>query len=145
MASPEHIAPYWEHFRHGADIGVRGWGPTLSSAFEQAAMAMMAVITDPGEVRHDEVVEIACEAPEAEIMLFDWLNRLVLEMATRQLVFGRFEVAVQGTRLTARAFGEPVSRERHHPAVEVKGATMTELAVSEVKPGLWRAQCVVDV
>jgi len=34
---------------------------------------------------------------------------------------------------------------RHAPAVEVKGATFTELAVSEDRPGLWRAQCVIDV
>ncbi len=37
----------WEHFEHGADIGVRGIGPTPASAFEQAALALTAVITDP--------------------------------------------------------------------------------------------------
>lgn len=145
MAPVEQSAHRWEHFRHGADIGVRGWGPTLSSAFEQAAIAMIAVVTDPGAVRNDEMVEITCEAPNADILLFDWLNRLVLEMATRQLIFGKFAVEVQGKGLRAQAYGEPVSRERHQPVVEIKGATMTELSVSQVEPGLWRAQCVVDV
>jgi tRNA nucleotidyltransferase (CCA-adding enzyme) len=54
-------------------------------------------------------------------------------------------VTVNGDRLAARANGEPVSRERHQPAVEVKGATMTELSVMEASPGHWRAQCMVDV
>ncbi|MBT9613287.1 MAG: archease, partial [Burkholderiales bacterium] len=35
---------HWEHFTHGADIGVRGFGNTPSEAFEQAALAMTAVI-----------------------------------------------------------------------------------------------------
>ena len=38
---------HWEHFSHEADIGIRGVGPTLATAFEQAAIAMTAVITDP--------------------------------------------------------------------------------------------------
>jgi SHS2 domain-containing protein len=29
--------------------------------------------------------------------------------------------------------------------VEVKGATLTELAVVERRPGFWLAQCIVDV
>jgi SHS2 domain-containing protein len=50
-------------------------------------------------------------------------------------VFGRFEVTANGHHLAARAYGEPVSRERHEPAVEVKGATMTELSVMEASRG----------
>lgn len=38
---------HWEHFEHGADIGVRGLGTTKAAAFEQAAVALVAVITDP--------------------------------------------------------------------------------------------------
>lgn len=135
----------WEHFRHGADIGVRGWGTTLAAALEQAAMAMTAVITHLPSVQSKEPIEITCEAPNPEFMLYDWLNALILEMATREMLFGRYEVTIEGHRLNARAYGEPVSRERHQPAVEIKGATMTELSVAEMEPGVWRAQCVVDV
>jgi len=56
-----------------------------------------------------------------------------------------FAVAIADGKLKARAFGEKISRERHAPAVEVKGATFTQLEVREDRPGLWRAQCVVDV
>lgn len=135
----------WEHFHHDADIGVRGWGETPAAAFEQAALAMTGVITEPSSVRCIERIDIACAAPTTELMLYDWLNALILEMAVRQMVFGRFEVTIDGHRLLGRAFGERVSRERHLPAVEIKGATMTELAVDETEPGIWRAQCVVDV
>ncbi len=66
-------------------------------------------------------------------------------MATRHMVFGRFAVTITGNLLTATAWGEPVDRARHHPAVEVKGATYTALSVAQRKDGTWVAQCVVDV
>lgn len=135
----------WSLFHHGADIGVRGTGNTPARAFEQAALAMTAVITDPAQVRCIESVRLECEAPELELLLADWLNALVYEMATRHLLFGRFEVELDGQRLQGRAWGEPVDVERHQPAVEVKGATYTELEVREDAPDHWHAQCVVDV
>lgn len=134
----------WEHFDHGADIGVRGLAPTKAGAFEQAALALTAVITDPRQVRQLEVVEIRCEAPDDELLLVRWLNAVVTEMATRRLVFGGYEVRLDGRELVARARGEPASVARHEPAVEVKGATCTALEVGPIDGG-WLAQTVVDV
>lgn len=135
----------WTHFRHGADIGVRGFGATREDAFVQAALALTAIITDPALVVSTVPVAIACEAPDDEFLLADWLNALIFEMSTRRMLFGRFEVTISGGVLEATAWGETVDVGRHHPAVEVKGATYTELGVSRQPDGRWRAQCVVDV
>ena len=135
----------WEHFEHGADIGVRGWGSSLARAFEQAAVAMTGVITDVATVAPNEAVSVRCEAPDAELLLVDWLNALVYEMGTRNMLFSRFEVTIDGARLSGRAWGESVDVARHQPAVEVKGATYTELKVAQQPDGVWLAQCVVDV
>jgi len=89
-------------------------------------------------------VTIACEAPDDELLLVDWLNSLIFEMSTRKWLFGRFAVRIDGHRLTATAWGEPVDRERHQPAVEIKGATYTALRVAR-ENGQWIAQTVVDV
>jgi SHS2 domain-containing protein len=136
--------PAFENFAHDADIGVRGRGATLAEALANAGRALTAVVTDPAWVRETLSVEIACAAPDAETLLFDWLNALVFEMATRRVLFARYEVKVEGARLAARAFGEPVDVSRHHPAVEVKGATWTSLRVAR-EGGAWVAECVVDV
>ena len=135
----------WEHFDHAADIGVRGFGQSRDEAFSQVALALTAVITDPDRVAADVAVDIACQAPDDELLLVDWLNALIYEMATRKLLFSRFEVGIDGTELKARAWGEPVDIERHHPAVEIKGATYTALAVRQQPDNSWIAQCVVDV
>ncbi len=65
-------------------------------------------------------------------------------MATRQMLFCRFEVKIDGDKLSAKAWGENADAEKHETAVEVKGATYTQLEVAR-KNGKWTAQCVVDV
>lgn len=137
--------PHWEHFPHEADMGVRGFGKTKAEAFEQAALGLIAVITDPKNVRSEQRVEIVTESPDDEIGLYDWLNALIYEMATRKLLFNRFNVLFEGRRLRGEAWGEPVDRVRHQPAVEVKGATFTGLKVEQDRSNGWMVQCVVDV
>ncbi len=135
----------WEHFAHGADIGVRGIGPSKEAAFEQVALALTGVITDVESVRPVTAVRITCEAPGDDLLLVEWLNALVYEMATRRMLFGAFVVTIEDWRLRATAWGEAVDRVRHEPAVEVKGATYTALRVERLEDGHWMAQCVVDV
>lgn len=139
------MTPNWEHFPHEADMGVRGIGLTKEAAFEGAALALTAVITDPAEVIPTQQVTITCQAPDDELLLVDWLNALVYEMATRKILFSRFEVHFNDHSLHATAWGEPVEVTRHRPAVEVKGATYTDLLVKQDQNGYWIAQCVVDV
>jgi SHS2 domain-containing protein len=134
----------WSHFDHDADVGVRGSGATKAEAFAQAALALTALVTEPAAVRATEAIDVACDAPDDELLLAEWLNRLIYEMATRRMLFGRFEVALDGGALRARAWGEPVDRARHRPAVEPKGATFTALRVAP-EDGVWIAQTVVDV
>ena len=135
----------WETFAHEADVGVRGTGETLAEAFAGAATAMTAAICDPGKVGAGETVRIECAAPDTEMLLVDWLNALVYEMATRRMLFSRFEVTIEHNHLRATAWGEPVDVAKHQPAAEVKGASFCELAVRQEPDGRWLAQCVVDV
>ncbi len=135
----------WEHFPHDADVGVRGFGPNEETAFEEAALALTAVVTDPQTVKADAEVQIACEAPDHDLLLADWLNAVIYEMAVRKMLFARFAVKITGTRLSGRARGETVDPLRHQPAAEPKGATYTELKVFRDPADRWIAQCVIDV
>lgn len=134
----------WEHYEHGADVGVRGFGATKAEAFEQAALALTAVVADPATVGQFECLALKCEAPDDELLLAQWLNLLVYEMSVRRMLFSKFHVRVEGGKLSAQAWGEPIDPGRHHPAVEVKGATYTTLRVARHGEG-WLAQTVVDV
>jgi tRNA nucleotidyltransferase (CCA-adding enzyme) len=136
---------HWEHLPHGADIGVRGIGRTKAEAFEQTALALTAITTDPGSIAANVVVNIECAADDDELLLVEWLNSLIYEMATRKMLFAKFTVDIDGHSLTAKAWGEAIDLDKHDAAVEVKGATCTDLKVAQEGDGWWRAQCVIDV
>jgi tRNA nucleotidyltransferase (CCA-adding enzyme) len=139
----------WEHFDHGADIGVRGFAPSLEAAFAQAAVALTAVVTDPELVHGNQRVVVDCEAPDSEMLLMTWLNAVISQMGIRQMLFRRYQVAIHSRAdrlsLHGELFGEAVDPDRHQPAVEVKGATATELRVFRDSRARWVAQCIVDV
>jgi len=138
------MSAHWEHFPHGADMGVRGVGATKAQAFEQAALALTAVVTDLQTIEAQQPIEVECEAPDDELLLADWLNSVIYEMSARKMLFSRFSVQLDGRHLRGHAWGETVDVARHHPAVEIKGATYTSLRVAR-ENGEWVAQTVVDV
>jgi SHS2 domain-containing protein len=138
-------APGWEHFEHSADIGVRGFGTTVEEAFEQAAVAVTAAVTDPASVRPTRTVAIECRADDRELLLVEWLNAVICEGSVHGMLFGAFRVRLDGPLLHGTLSGEAVDRERHQPAVEPKGATCTALRVMQRPDGVWLAQCVIDV
>ena len=56
----------WEHFEHAADIGVRGFGGTIATAFEQVALATSAAVTDPSALNPRASVRVHCSAEECQ-------------------------------------------------------------------------------
>lgn len=117
----------------------------MEEAFEQAALAMTAVITPPGRVLPAETVEVHCEAPDRELLLTDWLNAILREMSALRMLFSGFQVSISGNTLDGVLKGEKLDPARHEPSVEVKGATYFKLSVRQDGEGAWTAQCVVDV
>jgi len=143
---PEHQSgtPRWEHFPHAADVGVRGFGKGPAEAFEQVALALTAVVTH-AEVSPKIKVDVTCTAPDLELLLVEWLNAIIYEMAVRNMLFSRFAVQIDGEQLKGKLWGEQVDIARHQPACEPKGATYTALKVAVDQDGTWSAACIVDV
>ena len=134
----------WEHFPHDADVGIRGRGATLAEAFEQAALALTGIVTDT-EIAAETAVDVTCEAPDVEMLLVEWLNAIIYEMAVRNMIFGQYKVTLSDTSLNGTMWGETVDQAKHAPACEPKGATYTALRVAQEADGTWSAACIVDV
>ena len=143
-AAPVANTARWEHFPHDADVGVRGFGATLAEAFEHAAEALTAIVTHAA-VEPKMAIDVRCEASDLELLFVEWLNAIIYEMAVRSMLFSRFAVRIEDTRLKGILWGEPVDVERHAPACEPKGATYTALKVAAGSNGIWSAACIVDV
>jgi tRNA nucleotidyltransferase (CCA-adding enzyme) len=133
-----------EVFRSRRDIGITGRGRSMAEAFEQAALALTAVITS-ADIRPIERVEVHCQRTTTELLLVEWLDAIIYEMAVRHMLFGRYSVEISGVDLRGEMWGEPVDGRRHAPACEPKGATLTALRVAREDDGLWSAGCVIDV
>ncbi len=131
------------YFEHGADVGIVGRGAQIEQAFEQAAMAVFALMTTLDALLPRQSVAIEFEEADAELALVTWLNRLLGEARSRALVFCRFRLRRNGAHWSGTAAGEPW-RAGLERGVEVKGATLTALAVTQ-QDGIWEARCVVDV
>ena len=109
----------WEHFPHDADIGVRGFGNTPAEAFEQAALALTAVVTDAEVAPRD--VTVTCAAPDLELLFVEWLNAVIYEMAVRSMLFGRFAVRIDGDAARRNAVGRAGRRRPPSAGVRTQG------------------------
>ncbi len=131
------------YFEHGADMGIVGRGASIEEAFEHAATAVFAMMADPGQIQPQAGVGVEFEEADAELALVTWLNLLLGQARSHALIFGRFQLRRDASHWSGTAQGEPW-RNGLERGVEVKGATLTALAVTE-RDGIWEARCVVDV
>ena len=97
MAGDDVLA--WTHFPHEGGVGICGFGGGAAEAFENAARAMTAVVVPLEALESRESVAVAVEAPDLEVLLVDWLNAVIYEMATRRMLFRDFRVEHGGRRL----------------------------------------------
>lgn len=132
-------------FEHQADIGIQGFGQTIEESFAQAARLIFSLMVDDLQaVKAEERIIVEVSGHDQEALFVNWLNGLICQADIHKMILSCFYVSIQGLKLRAEVWGEGYSLDKHGRGIEVKGATMTELAVYQDK-GLWIAQCVVDV
>ena len=136
-------AETYGYFDHDADIGIIGRGSTLEHAFESAAQAMFAIMIDIAALRPEISVQFEFEETDVELALVSWLNLLLAHAREQEIVFCQFRLRREGDRWDGEASGQPWRRDMER-GVEVKGATLTMLAVEQTSDG-WEVRCVVDV
>ncbi len=138
----------FEYFEVTAEVGIRAWGKSLSEAFVEAARALFELMVDTKAVRPRQTLSVTLSAESRELLLADWLNRLLLERDRTGCVFSEFRITVtpqgQGCALTGEIAGEPVDRARHDPRIDVKAVTYNNLRVLE-HPDRVQVECVLDI
>jgi SHS2 domain-containing protein len=135
----------YETFEHTADLGLRIRAADLPTLFAEAAQVLFSVIVeDLATVRPVQAIEVRLQEDDRELLLFDWLKELLYHFDAEHMLFGKFEVKLDGGSLTATAWGEPLDRTRHVLEHEVKAITYHGLSVVEVEGG-WEAEVIVDI
>lgn len=135
-------------FDHTADVGLELSAPTLPALFEEAALALSAVLCRSGRVEPRRHVSVSLTAPSLEQLLVDWLAELLGRFDVELWVTGGVEVTVdrgdECCSLQALVAGEPLDLRGHPGALPVKGITYHRLSVLQTADG-WCATIVLDV
>lgn len=122
----------FEILEHTADIGFRAHGATRAEMFEEAALALVSVATDPASASPRQLYRLAASGEDLESLLVNWLSEVLFHLDGRQVVPCRFQVdSVSETHVTGRAWGEPRDPARHPHKLTVKGVTYHQLQIDE--------------
>jgi len=138
----------FEYLDHVSDVCIHAAGETMDEAFCEAARGMFNLMVDLDQVRPREEIEVRVSARTPELLLVEWLGRLLAEKDLKRLVFSRFYASIEQQddefTLVGSASGEPIDRSRHELRTEVKGVTYAGLRVWK-EDGRFVVKCVLDV
>jgi SHS2 domain-containing protein len=119
---------------HTADITLECWAPSLSEAFEQAALATFEVILDTSTVKPQYTTDITVTGTDLEELLVEWIGKLIALIDINHQFYSRFQVdsleaTSEGYVLEARALGEMIDHEKHDTRTEVKAMTYADMRI----------------
>lgn len=135
----------YEVFDHTADLGLRIWAADRPSLYAEAARALFSlVVLNPDAVRPVEQRSFAIAGQQEDYLLFDWLSELLYTFETEHLLFGEFQIDLDGDGLRATARGERLDRSRHELDHEIKAITYHGLKIEATATG-WMAEFIVDI
>ena len=120
---------------HTTDAYVQAVGTTIEEAFAFAAIALIDSMCNVGAVGGSINEELHVEAPDEVILLYNWLELLLLRFELEHRVFSRFgtlKITRQSGKLLldAKASGEMYDKEKHGAKVEVKAVTLHRMEIS---------------
>ena len=127
----------YEFLPHTTDAYVQAAGTTLEEAFAYAATALFDTICNVPSISTKITERIHAEAPNEIMLLYDWLEALLLKFELEGKVFSSFQVSQISRRennlvLDAEVSGETYDRSKHGAKVEVKAVTLHKM---EILPG----------
>lgn len=141
MAVPSADGRY-TYFDSEHDIGLVAHGNTLEQAFESAAEAMFALMSDLSHVHAERTLPVSFIEANESRALMRWLNLLIEVARQHHLVFSEFRLQRERTRWWGCATGQ-TPHVPHDRGVNVKRARSDRVTVKQTDKG-WEARCVVE-
>ena len=135
----------YEQFSHTADIGVRVFGRTLKELFENAAFAMFDILADLEGLEGEITRDFELTASNYEELLISWLDELLYNFYTKNIIFCKFKVAeLSEDIMKAKASGRLVGKNRNRLKTEIKADTYYNLKIIK-KDDYYEVDIIFDV
>lgn len=133
---------------HTSDVYVQAYGKDLEEAFENAALGLTGVITDVSLIRPEQVVEETVEAEDVQMLLYKWLEAILVRLDAEQMVFSEFDVKIEKKKdlyiLKSVMKGEKFRPDHHTSGTHVKAVTLHDMEIDE-SPGKARVKVLLDI
>lgn len=115
---------------------VRCTGETLAECFANAAYALSDQTVEPTLVERLVEVPIEASGEDDETRLYNFLSEVLFIEESEVFAFADFDVRIEGDRVIATGWGEPLDLRRHHPKTEVKAITYHMMHIDPTVPEL---------
>jgi SHS2 domain-containing protein len=126
------------------DVGLRVRGKTLEELFENAAIGLVGLMTNPFSIKETEHREISLKVEAYENTLVQWLNELVFLFDTYGFTGKVFSVSFQGDTFRASVSGGIFDPERDGQKLLIKAATYHNLSLRKTGSH-WEATVIFDI
>ncbi len=138
----------YDYPEHTSDIYVQAYGKNLEEAFENAALGLMEIITDTSKIRPEKSLRETVEAEDAQMLLYKWLEAVLIRLDAEQMVFSSFKVKIKrkkdGYILKAVLSGEKFKPGWHSSRTHVKAVTLHDMEIEE-SAGKARVKVLLDI
>lgn len=141
------------------DAGIMAYGKSIEGLFENAAVGMYTLMTNPDSIQEKRSIDVAVEKDSLEGLLVAWLNELIFRFEVDGFVGKRIVVtastSTQGNTscgsnadepfaMRASLSGEDFDPSRHEGKLLLKAATYHNLRI-EKKSNIWSSRIIFDV
>jgi len=147
----------YEQIDISGDVGLRVFGERIEILFENAAVGMYDLITDPSTIHDTEEKEVVLSAENHEDLLVRWLNELVFLYDTYGFIGKQFTSRIKknaphsrpvhahsSISLKAVISGGIFNPDIHERRLLIKAATYHNLTLRKMN-SIWEATVIFDI
>ena len=132
-----------------ADAAIEVNSDSLEGIFVDSGKALTNTMVDNlKSVKTNQKYTFKVESHERDLLLFEFLEKLVIEKDANQMLFSEFEVKINQTSkkfmVSVIAHGEHIDYDRHELCADVKAVTLHKFSLTREKEN-WKAEMILDI
>ena len=132
-----------------ADAAIEVYSESLEGIFVDSGKALTnTMVDDLKSIKTNQKYTFKVESQERDLLLFEFLEKLVIEKDANQMLFSEFEVKINQTDkkfiVSAIAYGEHIDYDRHELCADVKAVTLHKFSLTQEKEN-WKAEMILDI
>ena len=132
-----------------ADAAIEVSSNSLEGIFIDSGKALTnTMVDDLKSIKTNKKYTFKVESQERDLLLFEFLEKLVIEKDANQMLFSEFEVKINQTNekfmVSVIAHGEHIDYDRHELCADVKAVTLHKFSLTKEKED-WKAEMILDI